>query len=88
MAISATVSLENNFQEQSTFTNAYIRVEQVIATRIGSTADVIVFREKNGQQLIRKNYDFSAELQPGENHLRQAYEYLKTLPEFSDAEDC
>ncbi len=88
MALTATVTLTDNFQEQITFADAYVRVEHVKATRIGASADVIIFREKDGQQLARKSWDFSAELEPGENHLRQAYEYLKTLPEFSDAEDC
>lgn len=88
MALIANVSLIDNFQEQITFLNAYIRIEKVLATRVGSTIDVIVFRQKDGQQLARKSYDFSAELEPGENHLRQAYLHLKTLSDFSDATDC
>lgn len=88
MAFTATIVLTDNFQEQITFTDAYVRVEQVAASRIGSTADVIIYRDKNGQQLIRQNYQFDAELEPGENHLKQAYEYLKTLPEFANATDC
>jgi hypothetical protein len=88
MALTATTVLTDNFQEQITFVDVYIRVEQVAASRIGSSADVIIYRKKDGQQLARQSYQFSADLKPGENHLKQAYEHLKTLPEFSDATDC
>jgi hypothetical protein len=88
MALTATITLEDNFEESITFVNTYIRVEQVSANRIGSSADVIIYRKKDGQQLIRKSYPFTAHLEPGENHLKQAYEYLKTLPEFANATDC
>ena len=88
MAFTSTIVLADNFQEQITFADAYIRVEQVSASRVGSSADVIIYRKKDGQQLVRQSYQFSAELEPGENHLKQAYEFLKTLPEFADAVDC
>jgi hypothetical protein len=88
MAFTSTITLADNFQEQITFADAYIRVEQVAASRAGSSADVIIYRTKDGQQLVRQSYQFSAELEPGENHLKQAYLHLKTLPEFSDSVDC
>jgi hypothetical protein len=36
--------------------------------------------------LVIKQYDFSVDLN-GKNAIAQAYEHLKTLPEFAGAED-
>ena len=38
-------------------------------------------------KLAERSYSFSANLD-GPNFIKQAYLYLKTLPEFSDATDC
>jgi hypothetical protein len=36
-----------------------------------------------------ETYSFEADLSVGaENHIRQAYKHLKTLPEFENAVDC
>jgi hypothetical protein len=36
---------------------------------------------------FQKDYLFSYDL-AGDNPIRQAYKYLKTLPDFADAQDC
>jgi hypothetical protein len=88
MALTATITLTDNFKEQITFNNAYVRVECIQATRHWANAEVLIFKATNGDLLERKNYEFMAELEQGQNHIKQAYEHLKTLPEFSDAVDC
>lgn len=88
MALTTTITLTDNFQEQITFNNAYIKVYKVQATKDAAVATVLIFREKDGDFLSDKFVEFSPELDPGENHIKQAYEYLKTLPEFADATDC
>jgi hypothetical protein len=45
-------------------------------------AELIVSRDK------KPEYRFQPDLESGDNYIKQAYEYLKTLPEFINAEDC
>jgi hypothetical protein len=87
MALTQQVSLENNFGETSTFPDAYIKINEVQVTKTVSTAYVWTMSSKDGQVLTSKPYQFTADLE-GENHLRQGYLHLKTLPEFADATDC
>jgi cystathionine beta-lyase family protein involved in aluminum resistance len=87
MAFSKQVTLENNFGEISKFPNAYIKVDKVEATKATCIAYVSTLKNKDEQILVTNLYPFVSDLS-GENHLKQAYLYLKTLPEFSDATDC
>jgi hypothetical protein len=69
--------------------DAYHRVEGVrlvgktnILFQVRSYKDdsgVLAFADKE----YASEYDLT-----GDNPIRQAYKYLKTLPEFADAEDC
>lgn len=68
--------------------NAYNRVENIILAK----KDMIEFLVKSYvtsenlsfyDQFYASSYDLN-----GENPIKQAYEYLKTLPEFADAKDC
>jgi hypothetical protein len=43
--------------------------------------------EKEGELIERKVYEFTPNLE-GANFIAQAYDHLKTLPEFSGAIDC
>lgn len=87
MALSQSTTLNNNFNEPSTFPDAYIRVEKVETTKQSSTALVATYKEAEGQFLVSNLYGFVPDL-TGANHIQQAYEYLKTLPEFANATDC
>lgn len=64
--------------------NAYIKVERVSASKDSASADVS-FTE--GEKKSSSSYTFQPKLDGG-NFIKQAYEYLKTLPEFADAQDC
>ena len=59
----------------------YIKVERVE----GDKTKVKAFVSQNGQLLMETvfNVDLS-----GGNFIKQAYDHLKTLPEFSGATDC
>lgn len=59
----------------------YIRVDRVE----GDKNKVKVFVSQNGQLLMETV--FSVDLAGG-NFIKQAYEHLKTLPEFAGAIDC
>lgn len=86
MAIQKTMSFRNNFGEMSVFENAYIRVEEVSGGKSNATAHIKVWREKDSGFIVNMHKDFVPSMD-GDNFIKQAYEYLKTLPEFADATD-
>jgi len=69
--------------------NAYWRVEQVIATKNEAQCVVTINKKEddNVEQVANKRYSFEPSLS-GKNFIAQAYDYLKTLPEFAGATDC
>ena len=88
MALQKSLTLTDNFGEEIQFPNAYIRVETVTATKTQATAEVVICKNAGDKQLSNKFYSFQANLDSGANHIKQAYQFLKTLPEFSGATDC
>lgn len=87
MALSKAVTLLDNFGESIAFANAYIKIEQVISTKSTCSGAYLILKEKDGLVLERRFVEFPLNLD-GTNPIKQAYEYLKTLPEFVDAVDC
>jgi hypothetical protein len=72
--------------ETSVEMDAYIRVNDVIAKKPVSFIDVEI---KTGDVGRMEQHQFEADLSDNaENHIKQAYKYLKTLPEFAGAVDC
>jgi hypothetical protein len=67
-----------------TLNDCYIKVESVSGTKIQMRSNVSF--ESNGAKKTHF-YTFQPSL-TGKNFIAQTYEYLKTLPEFSDAIDC
>jgi hypothetical protein len=65
---------------------AYIKVQNVSGNKNNLNATVM-FTDDAIQ--FSKNYAFPASVADGApNFIKQAYEYLKTLPEFENSEDC
>lgn len=87
MALVKTLILENNFEEKTTFRNAYIKVESISGSKENMVVKVIYLKQKDEIKVKRKDFSFIPDLN-GANFIKQAYEHLKTLPEFADAEDC
>jgi len=87
MALSKTVVFKNNFQEDSTFHNAYIKVESINGNKNRITAKVVWRKQKDTDALATENFAFAPVID-GKNFIAQAYEHLKTLPEFAGATDC
>ena len=63
----------------------YVKVENVSASK--SVATCTVSATKDEYKIAQKQYGFTPNLN-GENFITQAYEHLKTLPEFAGAIDC
>lgn len=87
MALSQNITLKNNFDENSTFANAYIKVESIVGNKNEIAAKVAWLKSADGNVLTRKTYIFSPALD-GQNFIAQAYLHLKSLPEFAGAADC
>lgn len=87
MALTKTISLQNNFCRESTFENAYIKIVSISGSKKSLTAEIAIFESKDGMFLKSQNFSFVPELD-GSNFIRQAYLHLKSLPEFADAVDC
>ena len=64
--------------------NAYVKVESVSGSKEVVTANVTTTA---GDISKAKFYQFRPDLD-GPNFIKQAYEHLKTLPEFIGAVDC
>ena len=81
---SPTVTVENGTERVSF--SAYVRVDSLTGTKNEINADVVFTGESarfSRQYTIPVSVDDKSE-----NFIKQAYNYLKTLPEFKDAVDC
>lgn len=68
--------------------SAYIVINQLDWNKECTKILVFIFDSKDKENIIEtKNYEFISALE-GENFVKQAYEYLKTLEEFKDSKDC
>ena len=87
MALKKHMTLKSNFGDDVSFNDAYIKIENVTGNKLQIRADVSIHKKVDGQIIERTYYTFVPSMD-GENFIKQAYEYLKTLPEFAGATDC
>jgi hypothetical protein len=87
MALKKQITLQSNFGDEVVFNDAYIRVDNIAGNKLQLLVDVSVYKKQNDIVVDRKNYLFTPDLN-GNNFISQAYNYLKTLPEFEGATDC
>jgi hypothetical protein len=88
MAISKTIKLKNNFGEESTFPNAYFRVDKLEGSKHLVSITVGCYKSGELTLLYENTVSFVPDLNSSDNFITQGYQYLKTLPEFADATDC
>jgi hypothetical protein len=87
MALQKTLQLVDNFGEQITILDAYIKVESVAGNKEMVSYDLAIYRVKDGQKLTTFKHEFAPEMQGG-NFIEQAYLDAKKLPEHVGAKDC
>lgn len=87
MALTKTIELVDNFNITVSISNAYIKVGVINGNKENMGATVLFYKEKDNLIVQQKQYEFSVDL-AGKNFFAQAYDYLKTLPEFAGAIDC
>ena len=90
MALSKNITLQNGLEVEK----AYIRIDTVngykglLSISVNSYISQKAFQDGK-PYLEQKTYAFTPSVEEeAPNFIKQGYEYLKTLPEFSDCEDC
>ena len=88
MALKKSITATSSFNEEVVFPNAYHRVETVNGGKNGLYTLVTSYKSLDDMFAItNKVYAFTPDLN-GSNFIAQAYQYIKTLPEFAGAIDC
>jgi hypothetical protein len=88
MAIQSSITeTRQHFAGELVCSSAYWRIEQIIGNKQSLTFVVNAYATDQGPMLHSDQFSFVPELD-GDNFIKQAYQFLKTLPEFSDAVDC
>jgi hypothetical protein len=90
MALQKTLKLTNNFGTETTIENAYIKIGEILFSKRISLATVLFKKTKEDDVPLKvERYGFESIVgQNSKDAIAQGYDYLKTLPEFSDAVDC
>ena len=87
MALQKTINLTFATQPVE-FIDSYIRVDEVVVSKSTSGIKVGFYTAKDGELIRGEGYVSDISVADGsENAFKQAYLYLKTLSEFSDAQD-
>jgi len=87
MALKQNITLKTNFGDDVTFIDSYIKIEKLAGSKEQLGINVSFYKKQNEQIVGNKNYLFAPSLD-GKNFISQAYDHLKTLPEFAGAIDC
>jgi len=86
MALSKNIALKA-FGKTLNFDDAYIKVSNLTGTKNQVDAKICIFSVKDGELLETQYARFVPDM-GGANFIKQAYEHLKTLPEFAGSTDC
>ena len=72
------------FTGKLTAANAYFKIEQVFGNKLD--VSLVVGGYVGDVRVSGETYNFTPDMEKG-NFIAQGYDYLKTLPEFSEAVD-
>jgi len=87
MAIQKNIKLTDNFGIEVEIPNAYIKIPKLECTKNQINFILEIKKDSESIPYFSKNKVTDYNIN-GENPIKQAYLYLKTLPEFADAVDC
>ena len=78
-------------EQEQIFPDVYLKIGNMQGAKT-IIFDLEVFRDESKENLLfrdnKADFRFELDITKPENHIKQAYDYLKTLPEFQGAEDC
>ena len=81
------VETRNGLSGELRLSNAYWRIDQVVFSKAEAVCVVSVYDREIRTRVGGKNYVFKPQI-GDRNALADAYDHLKTLPEFAGAVDC
>lgn len=87
MALNKSMTLKSNFNQDIVFNSTYIKINKIAGGKSAISAEVNIYDKKDGTVLQTSTCSFAPSLD-GDNFIKQAYNHLKTLPEFVGASDC
>ncbi len=87
MALSKNLKIKTNIGIDVDVQNAYIKIVSVFGNKSEMTAELHICKAQGEEPLQRKTYAYTYQID-GSNPIKQGYEFLKTLADFSDAKDC
>lgn len=87
MALTKNLCLVDNFGIEITIPKAYIKVAQSDCDKNYIIAKVQIKKSAETVAIKTETYRFPHNLN-GDNAIKQAYNFLKQLPEFADAFNC
>lgn len=67
--------------------DAYFKVVDVVCSKEKAVARVVATDSNTLQSLQERSFEFVPDLH-GDNFIKQAYDYIKSLDEFADFVDC
>jgi len=86
MALQMNYATQDQFGNDVVLSNSYIKVIKVSGNKDTMSAYVDFTINPDDGAAIQRLYRFSPNMDGG-NFIKQAYEYMKTLPEFAGATD-
>jgi hypothetical protein len=78
---------ESASEKEVIFEKTYCKIVRLSGNKEDFNFKLTKMTAKDGVFLEEQDYSFKPDLN-GENFIAQAYNHLKTLPEFSDSTDC
>lgn len=87
MALSKTLKIKTNLGIDVDVPNAYVKIAAVFGNKSEMTAELHICKAQGEEPVQRRTYAYPYQID-GANPIKQGYDFLKTLPEFSDAKDC
>lgn len=88
MALQKTITLTDNFDIEVSITDCYIKVTDMKGNKDLMSFMVDYHKASDQGSIHQKRFTFTPSVADNsDNFIKQAYVYLKTLPEFSGAGD-
>jgi hypothetical protein len=89
MALTASLTLTDNFGIDVSLSGLYIRVDRIDGNKESLIATVGLYQNNGAKLISNSTYKFKPSVATGSfDFIKQAYLHLKTLSEFADAVDC
>jgi hypothetical protein len=87
MALTKTITIKDNYGEDCTFNDSYIKVTKIKGNKDLITFYAVFFTDDTTNYSIKLETHEYVPVLNNDNFIKQAYLHLKTLPEFADAND-